>query len=149
VRVDHEALRRGAIDGDEVCEIAGLGPVPVGTARELLGEAILQLVVTKGVDVVNTTNLRRSPTMAQRVALWWQSPTCRILGCTRTRRLEIDHHEGWANTHRTELRDLGNLCNHHHDLKTYDGWDFADADRRILLAPDDPRHPRNKAPPEP
>ena len=28
IRVDHEALRRGAVEGDEVCEIAGLGSDP-------------------------------------------------------------------------------------------------------------------------
>ena len=28
VRVDHGALVRGQVEGDEVCEIAGLGPIP-------------------------------------------------------------------------------------------------------------------------
>ena len=29
IRVDQEALRRGGVEGDERCEIAGLGPIPV------------------------------------------------------------------------------------------------------------------------
>jgi hypothetical protein len=29
IRVDHLALRRGAVESDEVCEIAGLGAIPV------------------------------------------------------------------------------------------------------------------------
>ena len=37
VRVDHEALVRGSVEGDEVCEISGLGPIPVGVARALVG----------------------------------------------------------------------------------------------------------------
>ena len=52
-------------------QIAGLGPIPVSTARELLGESILKLVITKGVDVVNVVHLGRAPTAAQRVALLW------------------------------------------------------------------------------
>ena len=34
VRVDLEALRRGEVEGDELCEITGLGPIPIRTARE-------------------------------------------------------------------------------------------------------------------
>jgi len=67
VRADAQALVRGHVDGEEVCEIAGAGPVPVRVARELLGEAIVKLVITKAVDVVNVTHLGRSPTAAQRI----------------------------------------------------------------------------------
>jgi hypothetical protein len=38
VRVDLEAMQRGAVEGDEVCEISGLGPIPVRVAQELLGD---------------------------------------------------------------------------------------------------------------
>ena len=53
LRADIEALRRGTVEGDEICDIPGAGPIPVSVARELLGDAILKLVITKGVDVVN------------------------------------------------------------------------------------------------
>ena len=69
VRVDHAALVRGKVDGEEVCEIAGLGPIPVRVARELLGDAVVKLVITKGVDVMNVTHLGRGPTVAQKMAL--------------------------------------------------------------------------------
>ncbi|HMC72204.1 MAG TPA: hypothetical protein VKJ07_23805, partial [Mycobacteriales bacterium] len=49
-------------------EITGLGPIPVSTARELLGDSILKLVITKGVDVLHVTHLGRGPNAAQRVA---------------------------------------------------------------------------------
>ncbi|HET6729590.1 MAG TPA: DUF222 domain-containing protein, partial [Jiangellaceae bacterium] len=39
LRVDVEALRRGAVAGGELCEITGVGPVPVSVARDLLGES--------------------------------------------------------------------------------------------------------------
>ena len=150
IRADIEALQRGAVEGDEICEIAGLGPIPATVARELLGDAILKLVITKGVDVVNVTHLGRSPTMAQQVALWWQAPMCTREGCTRTQRLENDHQLGWAETHRTRVDELDPLCEHDHDLKTYDGWALiAGQGRRPMVPPDDPRHPRNKPPPDP
>jgi hypothetical protein len=143
IRIDHEALVRGAVDGEETCEIAGHGPIPVSVARTLLGDAILKLVVTKGVDVANVTHLGRSPTMAQRVALWWRSPECTREGCTRTQRLENDHREGWAETKRTRVDELDPLCAHDHDLKTYDGWMLVDGTgKRPMVPRDDPRHPR-------
>lgn len=91
IRVDHAALVRASVEGDETCEINGLGPIPADVARNLLGDAILELVITKGIDVANVTHLGRSATVAQQIALWWTSPTCDVLGCTRTQRLQIDH----------------------------------------------------------
>jgi hypothetical protein len=44
LRVDVEALRRGGVEGQKLCEIAGVGPVPVSAARGLLGQAIVKLV---------------------------------------------------------------------------------------------------------
>ena len=145
VRVDHAALARGAVDDGEVCEIAGLGPIPVSTARDLLGDAILKVVLTKGQQVANVTSLRRSPTMAQQVALWWQAPACQVIDCTRTRRLENDHRDEWCKTHVTDVETLDPLCGHHHWLKTVLGWALVEGTgRREMVAPDDPRHPKNK-----
>jgi hypothetical protein len=122
IRLDYETMVRGAVEGEETCEIAGSGPIPVRIARELLGDAILKLVITKGVDVINVTHLGRSPTMAQRVALLWQSPECTREACTRTQRLENDHRDDWAKTKQTRLDSLDPLCGHDHHLKTHYGW---------------------------
>jgi hypothetical protein len=150
IRADIEALRRGKVEGDEICEIAGLGPIPVTVARELLGDAILKLVITKGVDVVNVTHLGRSPTIAQQVALWWQAPMCTAEGCTRTWRLENDHELGWKETERTRVDELDPLCTHEHDLKTNHGWALVrGTGKRPFVPPDDPRHPKYRAPPDP
>ena len=149
LRLDIEALRRGEVEGDEICEIPGAGPIPVSVARELLGDAILKLVITKGVDVINVTHLGRSPTVAQQVALWWQAPTCTAEGCTRSRRLENDHEIGWAQTHRTVLGELDPLCTHEHRLKTRHGWALVTGTgKRPFVPPDDPRHPKYRAPPD-
>jgi hypothetical protein len=149
IRADIEALQRGSVEGDEVCEIAGLGPIPVSVARELLGDAVLKLVITKGVDVANITHLGRSPTVAQQVALWWRSPMCTSEDCTRTSRLENDHRIGWKETERTRVDELDPLCGHEHDLKTRFGWSLVEGTgRRPFVPPDDPRHPKYRGPPD-
>jgi hypothetical protein len=145
VRVDHAALCRGQVEGDEVCEVAGLGPIPVRVARDLLGDAVLKLVITKGVDVANVTHLGRAPTVAQKVALWWQTPQCTRLDCTRVRRVEFDHRTEWHKTHHTRVDDCDGLCEHDHDLKTRFGWALVEGTgKRPFVPPDDPRHPKNK-----
>ena len=52
VRVDHAALVRGHVEDGEVCDIPGVGPIPVATARTLAADGVLKVLVTKGVDVV-------------------------------------------------------------------------------------------------
>jgi hypothetical protein len=146
LRVDVQALRRGGVQGQELCEIAGVGPVPVSIARGLLGEAIVKLVITRGVDVLNVTHLGRGPTAAQRAALLWTNPTCSVLGCNRAR-IENDHREPWAQTHWTRLDELDPLCVFHHDLKTRLGWALvAGKGKRGFVPPDDPRHPAYRKP---
>jgi hypothetical protein len=149
IRVDQPALTRGAVEGDETCEIAGLGPIPVSTARELLGDAILKLVITKGVDVANVTHLGRSVTVAQQIALWWQARICTRIDCTRTERLENDHREEWAKTKHTRLDEIDQLCKSDHWLKTHKGWALVvGKGRRAFVPPDDPRHPKCRPPPD-
>jgi hypothetical protein len=121
IRVDHAALWRGYVEGDELCEIAGIGPIPVPSARRLLSDAVLYLLVTKGSAVGTTVNLKRGATVAQRVALLWGNPKCCVTGCNNPR-TEIDHVEPWSETRVTKLASLQGLCGHHHDLKTRLGW---------------------------
>ncbi len=102
IRVDLGALVNGCVGDGEVCEIAGLGPVPVSAARRRLGDSILKLVITRGVDVANVTHLGRAPTAAQTVALLWNHPCCTVEGCNRTQRLQIDHRQPWAQKQTTE-----------------------------------------------
>jgi hypothetical protein len=145
VRVDHAALVRGHVEGEEVCEISGLGPIPVRVARDLLGDAVVKLVLTKGVDVANVTHLGRAPTVAQKIALWWRTPQCTSLDRTRVQRIQFDHREEWRKTHHTRLDEGDGLCGHCHDLKTHDGWALVEGEgKRPLVPPDDPRHPKNK-----
>lgn len=142
LRVDLEALVRGSIEGDETCEIAGLGPIPVAIARSLLGEATLHLVLTKGTDVANVTYLGRGPSAAQRIALLWQMPRCSRLGCNRQARLQVDHRTPFAKRRVTELGNLDPLCEHDHRLKTTSGWSLVEGTGcRPMVPPDHPDHP--------
>ena len=145
VRIDFDALMRGCpIDG-EVCEISGIGPVPVSVVRAMLatGNPFLAAVVTRGVDVVSVAHLGRRATAHQVSALEWRDPECPALGCNNKAHLQIDHREDWATTKITLLGLLDRPCTHHHDLKTRLGWAFVEgAGKRPMVAPDDPRHPK-------
>jgi Domain of unknown function (DUF222) len=143
LRVDLEALVRGRVAGGETCEIAGVGPVPARVARELLGEAVLKLVVTRGTDVANVTSLGRGPTAAQRVALLWNTPACTNSECDHTLAIQYDHRTPWAHDRVTELGNLDRLCPRPcHYRKTHEGWALVPGSgRRPLVPPGDPRHP--------
>lgn len=146
VRIDFDSLIRGFPVGDEVCEITGIGPVPVSVVEAMLatGDAFLAAVVTRGVDVVGVAHLGRQATDHQVTALQWLDPECPAELCSQTRWLEIDHREDWARTRITLLDWLDRPCRHHHDLKTRHGWAFVDGvGKRPMVPPDDPRHPAN------
>jgi len=143
LRLDISALWRGYVEGDELCEVAGLGPIPVEVARRLLGDAVLKLVITKGDAVAHVTSLTRGPTQAMRYALLWTSPTCTAEGCTRTI-LEHDHRYGaeYTHTRHTRLDELDRVCHTHHDLHTHHRWALvAGTGKRPMVPPEDPRHP--------
>jgi hypothetical protein len=148
LRLDIEALWRGHVEGDELCEVAGLGPIPVGVAKALLGDAVLKLVITKGVDVLNLTSLTRGPSQAMKYARLWTSPFCTVEGCSRTR-IEHDHRWGaeYKDTRHTRYDELDGLCHTHHDLRTRLGWALVKGTgKRPIVDPDDPRHPANAPP---
>jgi len=148
LRLDVSALWRGYTKGDELCEIAGLGPIPVAIARRVLGDAALKLLITKGIDVGSVTSLTRGPTQAMRYALLWTSPTCCVEGCTRTI-VEHDHRTGceYKDTRHTRLDELDRLCTHHHDLHTRHSWALVPGrGRRRMVPPDHPDHPAHPPP---
>ena len=122
VRVDHSAFRRGHTEEGETCEIAGVGPVPVATARALASDAILQAVVTKGVEVTAVAHVGRTIPARLRTALEARDPSCVIEGCGVSRPLEIDHIVPFAEGGPTHIDNLARLCRWHHHLKTYCGY---------------------------
>lgn len=125
IRVDAAAMGRGHVEDGEVCEIAGVGPVPVATARALLPEAFLKILVIDGVDVTSVCHIGRSIPAHLRSALEERDPTCVVPGCDVAVSLEIDHwRTPFAVGGPTELSNLARLCHAHHAMKTYGGFEL-------------------------
>jgi hypothetical protein len=140
VRVDAAALLRGTAEPGEICEIAGIGPVPVAVVYSLLPQALATAVITKGDAVLTAAHAGRQVTATQLTALQWLGVQCEVEGCDVREHLEIDHLIDYAITKRTTLSQLGFKCRYHHDLKTYRGWDFAPGTKH-LVPPHHPHHP--------
>lgn len=123
VLVDAGALRRGATEGNELCEIEGIGPVSVDAATELLGEAGLQFLVRDGADIRTVTSTTRDLPQRVAAALMVRDRTCAVDGCGKRHGLEADHCRiDFGDEGPTSLDNLALLCPEHHDLKTYGGW---------------------------
>ena len=123
LRVDLAALRRGHLENDECCEIPGVGPVPLATARSVLGDAIVHLVITTGSDIATVSNLGRTIRAPLRTALIARDQTCVIPGCDVRDGLEIDHRViPVVENGETALWNLARLCHHHHYLRHHQGF---------------------------
>jgi len=123
LRVDLAALRRGELEGDEVCEIPGVGPVPLATATNVLGQSFLKVIIGDGVDVTSVCHLGRAVPAHIRSALEDRDEKCVVPGCDVAKGLEIDHYQiAFENDGPTELWNLARLCHWHHHLKTHCGY---------------------------
>ena len=118
VRVDHAALVRGHREKGEICEVPGVGPIPVATARALCSDAILKAIITKGADVKAVAHLGRTIPARLRTALEARDPECVVPGCHNRRRLEIDHVKPMSEGGSTSLDNLVRMCRPHHHMKT-------------------------------
>jgi hypothetical protein len=119
--VDLEALRRGHTEGDETCEIRGVGPVPVDAARRLLGDAALSIVIKKGVDVMNVTHLGRNLNAYQQTVVEWWGLRCEVKGCDCTEFVDVHHVFEYVRSGHTRLDELRVYCKHHH-RREHAGW---------------------------
>jgi Domain of unknown function (DUF222)/HNH endonuclease len=120
--VDTAALARGHIEARERCEITGVGPVPVTTARALLDDASVAVMMRDGDDITAVSRPTRTIPTKVRRALETRYPTCGVPGCANDQFLEIDHVVPIEDHGATEIANLWRLCSHHHALKTYQGW---------------------------
>jgi hypothetical protein len=123
LRVDVAALRRGSLEDGETCEIPGVGPVPLATAVSELGDAIVKVIITDGVDVASICHLGRTVPAHIRSALEERDPMCVVPGCDVSKGLDIDHYVvPYIKDGPTELWNLCRLCRWHHYLKTHCGY---------------------------
>ena len=118
VRVDHAALLRGHVEGDETCEIDGLGPVPVSDVERLMADPILTVLRTKGTEVLAASTSTRVIRRSLRQAIEQRDRVCVVPGCGIASGLEIDHLVPFAKGGPTSIENLQRLCKHHHRLKT-------------------------------
>jgi hypothetical protein len=123
VTVDATALKRGYSKKGENCTIAGVGQVPVATAREILGDGFLSILVTQGSDVTSVARAGRAVPANVDKALKLRDPVCCVPGCEVTDALERDHRVvPFADGGTTSLDNLARLCRWHHYLRTYRGF---------------------------
>ena len=120
--VESAALARGHVEPGERCEITGVGPVPVTTARALLDDASVAVMMRDGDDITAVSRPTRTIPTKVRRALETRYPTCGVPGCANDQFLEIDHVIAIEDHGATEIANLWRLCSHHHALKTYQGW---------------------------
>ncbi|MHB8593736.1 MAG: HNH endonuclease signature motif containing protein, partial [Acidimicrobiales bacterium] len=123
--VSLEALRRRRLEPGELCEIPGVGPVPLTAVENLIGEATAKLVITDGVDVTTVCHLGRTVPAHVETALEARDRICVVPGCDISLSLEIDHWKvPFARGGPSALWNLARICRFHHQLKTYEGWEL-------------------------
>lgn len=127
--VNLESLQRGSLEAGELCEVPGVGPVPVDVARALLGDALLRIVITDGVDVLTAVHAGRLASDVQRTAIQVrQRGRCARPSCGRGID-QIDHVTGFCVTGAVALDDLAGLCSFDHSLKTDHGHVYRRGER--------------------
>jgi Domain of unknown function (DUF222)/HNH endonuclease len=122
VTVDSAALSRGHAKRGERCEIDRVGPMPVTTARAMLDDASVAVLVRDGDEITAVSSPKRTIPTKLRRAVEARYPTCGVKARANDQFLEIDHVVPLADHGCTELDNLWRLCSHHHRLKTYGGW---------------------------
>jgi hypothetical protein len=148
VHVAYEAITRGALADGEVCEISGVGPVPLEVVRSLASDSILRVLVTKGGQPMAVTPGVRTIPRALRLLIEARDRTCVVPGCDVKLGVQIDHRKPFSQLGPTDLENCGLLCKRHHDMKTYLGyvlaraadgsWTFTPPDDYLDPAPPDP-----------
>ena len=123
VKVGLQSLRCGSVVPGENCEIPGVGPVSVQHARDLLGDALLDVIISDGVDVTTVVRPRRTIPTPLATAIMERDQYCVVPGCGKRLGLERDHWQRPVKDRGEASYDnLVRLCKHHHYLRTHQGW---------------------------
>jgi hypothetical protein len=112
--------------GDGFATVEGIGPIPMGRARELCGGSADWLRVLTHPEtgmVLSVGRTRYRPPAELRRLVRWRAETCMGPGCNiPASRCEIDHNVAWEHGGRTELTNLTPLCKGHHIVKHHGRW---------------------------
>ena len=142
--VDASAYMRDELKAGEICEMAGLGPIDLVSAKQMLGDAIIDIALTDGVDVRTLAHAGRAPTMRQWLVLYAGGAVCGTTGCGRRENLQADHIPEFSKTKRTTVEELRLECPVCHDLKSNHGHTDGPLQpdgTRPLIPPQHPRAP--------
>jgi hypothetical protein len=122
VNVDAAVVRNGHVEPGDRCEITGVGPIPATTARALLDDALVSVLVKDGDEITSVSKATRTIPARLRRALEERYPLCGVQGCANDRFLEIDHVIPIAAGGFTSIENTWRICTHHHKQKTLHGW---------------------------
>ncbi len=115
--IDAETLA-GTVSSDlsrARCDLAGVGPIPIETARRLMCDGVVGRVVAGPSEVLDVGRWVQFPTAAQRRAVKARDEHCVWPDCTRIARwCDVHHVRPVAQGGRTELANLVLLCRRHH-----------------------------------
>jgi Domain of unknown function (DUF222)/HNH endonuclease len=135
-------VERGHTERGERCEIIGIGPVPVTTARALLDDARVSVMAGNGDDITAVSSPKRTIPARLRRAIEARYSTCGVKICANDRFLQIDHIVPVDKRGPTTLTNLWRICTHHHALKTHKDWKvIGEPGNWDLVPPDDPDPP--------
>jgi len=138
VNVDADTLVGDTDRPGARCEIKGVGPVPVETARAYLGEGLLTILVKKGVDVTTVAHdaTRAMPTSVRRAVLA-RDQECVVDSCSAAAS-QIHHVEWRSRGGKHSVHNCRGVCDWCHHLVHYQGYQ---------LEPNDDGTFRLRAPP--
>ena len=128
---DHEA--------ETTCEVSGFGPVPLQTAKDLLGDAILDIVIAEGKDIRTVVSNTRHRPRPVEVAVRARDEVCAKPGCDSRLGLQFHHIETFVPNYRTAYDCLARVCGrHHHEITnqgalltgTAEAWEWIPAERQ-------------------
>jgi len=139
VNVDAQVLTSGNVGPGERCEIKGVGPVPVATARSLLGDALLTILVKHGVDVTTVAHdgTKAMPASVRRAVLA-RDPECVVDVCSAPT-TEVHHLRYRADGGEHSTKNCVGTCGWCHDLVHYHGYEVipnGDGTYRLRAPPD-------------
>jgi Domain of unknown function (DUF222) len=117
VHVDADTLAAsGRPAGDAAPSLDDGAPLAAETARRLCCDASLVGVVACGGEPLSVGRKTRSIPPALRRALRTRDGGCGFPGCDRRHWIDAHHVRHWADGGDTSLRNLVQLCRHHHRL---------------------------------
>jgi hypothetical protein len=138
IRVDYSALVRGHAHPGEICEVPGVGPIPVAAARAFAEDAFLKAVILDGQDIKAVSHLGRNIPERLKTALIERYQVCVVPGCCQTEGLEFDHITPVERRGPTSFHNLDRKCKWHHYLKTHHGYVLTEVGGKRWFGPNAP-----------